>query len=124
MCWKTGWQKRIEIRANKGLALESNSYKSCTNCVKYRAIIIQLRVLFLRISNNYVAFNLKYNGTIVILFLQFLLYRNNRSEKLNEMGVPTEFYLYKNLGHGFALGNGTTAEGWEKQAIKFWQQQR
>ena len=40
------------------------------------------------------------------------------------MGVPTEFYLYKNLGHGFALGNGTTAEGWEKQAIKFWQQQR
>ena len=51
-------EKRIEIRANKGLALESNSYKSCTNCVKYRAIIIQLRVLFLRISNKYVAFNL------------------------------------------------------------------
>jgi len=39
-----------------------------------------LRVLFLRISNNYVAFNLKYIGTIVILFLQFLLYRNNRSD--------------------------------------------
>lgn len=39
-----------------------------------------MRVLFLRISNNYVAFNLKYIGTIVILFLQFLLYRNNRSD--------------------------------------------
>ena len=48
--------KRIEIRANKGLALKSNSYKFCTNCVKYRAIIIQLRVLFLRISNNYFDF--------------------------------------------------------------------
>ncbi|AFU19907.1 alpha/beta hydrolase [Actinobacillus suis] len=47
-----------------------------------------------------------------------------RLEKLNEMGVPTEFHLYKNLGHGFALGTGTTAEGWEKQAVKFWQQQR
>ena len=51
-------EKRIEIRVNKGLALESNSYKSCTNYVKYRAIIIQLQVLSLRISNNYVAFNL------------------------------------------------------------------
>ncbi len=47
-----------------------------------------------------------------------------RLAQLNAMGVPTEFHLYKNLGHGFALGTGTTAEGWEKQAVKFWQQQR
>jgi len=37
---------------------KSNSYKFCTNCVKYRAIIIQLRTLFLLISNNYVVFSL------------------------------------------------------------------
>ena len=47
-----------------------------------------------------------------------------RIEQLNAMGVPTEFHLYKNLGHGFALGTGTTAEGWEKQAVTFWQRQR
>ncbi len=47
-----------------------------------------------------------------------------RIEQLNAMGVPTEFHLYKNLGHGFALGTGTTAEGWEKQAVAFWQRQR
>ena len=40
------------------LARKSNSYKFCTNCVKYRAIIIQLRTLFLLISNNYVVFSL------------------------------------------------------------------
>lgn len=44
-------------------------------------------------------------------------------EQLNAIGVPTEFHFYTNLGHGFALGTGTTAEGWEKQAVAFWQRQ-
>ncbi len=47
-----------------------------------------------------------------------------RIEQLKAMNVPTEFHLYKNLEHGFALGSGTTAEGWEKQAVEFWQRQR
>nr|DAQ59319.1 MAG TPA: hypothetical protein [Caudoviricetes sp.] len=51
------WQHRRNGRINR-LARKSNSYKFCTNCVKYRAIIIQLRTLFLLISNNYVVFSL------------------------------------------------------------------
>lgn len=47
-----------------------------------------------------------------------------RIEQLKAMNVPIEFHLYKNLEHGFALGSGTTAEGWEKRALEFWQRQR
>ncbi len=34
-----------------------------------------------------------------------------RVEALAAMGVPTEFHVYKGLGHGFGLGTGTAAEG-------------
>ena len=47
----------------------------------------------------------------------------HRIEQLKAMGVPTEFHEYPRLGHGFALGSGTSAAGWEKDALAFWQTQ-
>ena len=44
-----------------------------------------------------------------------------RIDNLNNYGVDTEFHKYPNLGHGFGLGSGTTAEGWINHAIKFWE---
>lgn len=43
-----------------------------------------------------------------------------RLERLKAMGVPTEFHLYPNLEHGFALGTNTSAAGWVKDAVAFW----
>ena len=47
-----------------------------------------------------------------------------RIDALNARGIPTEFHHYPNLGHGFGLGIGTTAEGWIDDAIAFWNRQR
>lgn len=35
----------------------------------------------------------------------------SRLEKLDELGIPTEFHHYPGLRHGFGLGTGTVAEG-------------
>jgi hypothetical protein len=32
-----------------------------------------------------------------------------------------EYRKYRNLGHGFGLGIGTSAEGWVLEAIRFWE---
>lgn len=47
----------------------------------------------------------------------------SRIEKLNALGIPTEFHVYEGLRHGFGLGTGTVAEGWIDDAVKFWEQQ-
>ena len=44
-----------------------------------------------------------------------------RVENLNALGIDAEFHLFPNLRHGFGLGIGTSAEGWEKDAVKFWE---
>ena len=44
-----------------------------------------------------------------------------RAENLRRVGVDVEFHEYPNLGHGFGLGIGTSAEGWINLAIDFWQ---
>ena len=31
-----------------------------------------------------------------------------------------EFHVYQNVGHGFGLGIGTSAEGWLEDAVRFW----
>jgi predicted esterase len=36
-------------------------------------------------------------------------------------GIDVEFHVYPNLGHGFALGTGTSAEGWINGAVLFWE---
>jgi predicted esterase len=46
-----------------------------------------------------------------------------RIDALKALGVDTEFHVYPRLGHGFGPGLGTSAEGWEKPAMAFWQKQ-
>lgn len=44
-----------------------------------------------------------------------------RIEALRRSGTTVEYRKYKNLGHGFGPGKGTSAEGWIFDAIKFWE---
>ncbi len=44
-----------------------------------------------------------------------------RISDLRRAGTPFEFHRFKNLGHGFGLGSGTSAEGWIGCAIRFWE---
>ncbi len=44
-----------------------------------------------------------------------------RIQMLQSLGIPTEFHVYKGLGHGFGLGTGTVAEGWINDAVAFWE---
>ena len=46
-----------------------------------------------------------------------------RIEAMKEAGIPTQFYAYEGLGHGFGLGTGTLAEGWIENAVAFWEEQ-
>lgn len=46
-----------------------------------------------------------------------------RINTLSQLGIDTEFHKYPNLGHGFGLGLGTSAEGWIRDAIAFWEKQ-
>ena len=46
-----------------------------------------------------------------------------RIEVISSYGIPTEFHVYKGLGHGFGLGQGTVAEGWLDDAVHFWEKQ-
>ncbi len=40
---------------------------------------------------------------------------------LRRSGTAVEYHEYANVGHGFGLGTGTSAEGWVFEAIRFWQ---
>ena len=44
-----------------------------------------------------------------------------RVEALRKSGTEVEYHEYKGVGHGFGLGTGTSAEGWVKGAIRFWE---
>lgn len=44
-----------------------------------------------------------------------------RVKNLNALGIDAEFHLFPNLRHGFGLGIGTSAEGWEQKAVRFWE---
>lgn len=44
-----------------------------------------------------------------------------RVEHLQAIGIDAEFHLFPNLRHGFGLGIGTSAEGWEEDAVAFWE---
>ncbi|MDO4621064.1 MAG: alpha/beta hydrolase, partial [Lachnospiraceae bacterium] len=45
----------------------------------------------------------------------------SRLEKLDQLGIPTEFHSYEGLRHGYGLGTGTAAEGWTEDAFAFWE---
>jgi acetyl esterase/lipase len=44
-----------------------------------------------------------------------------RVEALRRSGTVVEYHSYENLGHGFGLGIGTSAEGWVSKANRFWE---
>jgi acetyl esterase/lipase len=44
-----------------------------------------------------------------------------RVESLRKSGTAVEYHKYNNLGHGFGLGIGTSAEGWVLEATRFWE---
>lgn len=44
-----------------------------------------------------------------------------RVEALRKSGANVEYHKYNDLGHGFGLGIGTSAEGWVFEAIRFWE---
>lgn len=46
----------------------------------------------------------------------------NRIQQLDRDGIDTEFHAYPDVGHGFGLGLGTSAEGWIDDAVAFWEQ--
>lgn len=43
------------------------------------------------------------------------------ADALKVNGVPYDYRLYSGLTHGFGIGTGTEAEGWNQDAIRFWQ---
>lgn len=47
-----------------------------------------------------------------------------RVEALRRRGVPVEFRVCRDIGHGFGTGEGTGAEGWIDGALRFWQRMR
>jgi acetyl esterase/lipase len=42
---------------------------------------------------------------------------------LRRLGGDVEFRKYRGVGHGFGLGQGTSAEGWIEDAVRFWARQ-
>jgi acetyl esterase/lipase len=45
-----------------------------------------------------------------------------RIDALKQMGTNVEYHQFPNVGHGFGLGEGTSAEGWILLATQFWKQ--
>ena len=45
----------------------------------------------------------------------------NRINKIRQNGTDAEIEIFDGLPHGFGLGEGTKAEGWINNAIKFWE---
>ena len=47
-----------------------------------------------------------------------------RYHAMKEAGIPVEFKRYEGLPHGYGLGVGTLAEGWQEDAVAFWEAHR
>lgn len=43
-----------------------------------------------------------------------------RVEALRRAGTEVAYHRYPGVGHGFGLGVGTSAEGWVREAVRFW----
>ncbi|SDZ70826.1 Acetyl esterase/lipase [Variovorax sp. YR266] len=46
-----------------------------------------------------------------------------RVAALRGMGTPVEYHKYSGIGHGFGTGQGTSAQGWVGQAVRFWEKE-
>jgi predicted esterase len=44
-----------------------------------------------------------------------------RISALRGAGTEVEYHKYRNLGHGFGSGTGTSAAGWIVDAVRFWE---
>ena len=44
-----------------------------------------------------------------------------RVAALRKAGTEVAYHRYKDLGHGFGLGTGTSADGWIADAVRFWE---
>ena len=44
-----------------------------------------------------------------------------RVDALRSGGTAVEFHRFRDLGHGFGPGVGTSAEGWLERAVRFWE---
>ncbi len=44
-----------------------------------------------------------------------------RIAALRKAGTEVEYHKFGNVGHGFGLGTGTSAQGWVADAIRFWE---
>jgi len=44
-----------------------------------------------------------------------------RIAALRKAGTDVEYHKFRNVGHGFGLGTGTSAQGWAADAIGFWE---
>jgi acetyl esterase/lipase len=47
-----------------------------------------------------------------------------RVRSLRSAGTEVEYREFPNLGHGFGIGTGTSAEGWLDDAVRFWVQHK
>lgn len=47
----------------------------------------------------------------------------NRISRIKANGTDAQIEVFRGLGHGFGLGQGTVAEGWIDNAVKFWEKQ-
>ncbi|MCS7232854.1 MAG: hypothetical protein NZ900_01940 [Synergistetes bacterium] len=45
----------------------------------------------------------------------------DRLNRIKASGIDAEIRIFHGLSHGFGLGEGTIAEGWIDDAIKFWE---
>ncbi|WP_235845004.1 alpha/beta hydrolase [Cupriavidus agavae] len=48
---------------------------------------------------------------------------NTRVAAPRRIGAPVESRVYPDVGHGFGVGHGTSAEGWIDEAVQFWKNQ-
>ena len=46
----------------------------------------------------------------------------NRINRIKNNGTDAKIEVFKNLPHGFGLGEGTIAEGWLNRAVEFWEE--
>jgi acetyl esterase/lipase len=46
---------------------------------------------------------------------------DRRVDAMRKAGIEVEYRKYRNIGHGFGLGTGTSAEGWIEYAVRFWE---
>lgn len=55
--------------------------------------------------------------------IAFFKTMERRINAIKANGTDAQIEVFRGLGHGFGLGQGTVAEGWIDNAVKFWKKQ-